>query len=276
MAKAFLSTDPYKADQTPASPEIDLLVSLEKERKARTLGAYNTKQIVQSVVPYKFNMAIATVEAGGARVPGTPAEQNASSFSPSDPRFKKFTGLPTAVQYIYDFSYYLTGLGGGTLPTGDFVCPVYLTLGYSNYNYFRFGSGVDIKYSVINSFQIANLDWDSSTFSFQLLNLIGGQRIRDRIDWTIPVENRPLLTFFSGIPVRDFTNTDPTKLTIEEKSSLLNGDFSTLFISVCVDTTGLNTTNQDFMALDVAPNFFFYGTISFDFFGVGAAYTPIA
>lgn len=275
MALAFISRNSDIADEVPLTPEQKTLKKLKDDLESRTLGAYSTKQVVNSTVGYKFNLqAVPFKESGGAVTPVSFSQFTAGSFAPLDPALKKLSQV-NSLQYTYDFSFYDELFGVPTFPpTGNFTVPVYLTLGIARYNYFRTLTGT--KYSVINSFKIGDLDWQNSApVSFRLLGNDGSENVRGRVDWTKPVDNRNVLSSASGVIVRDFTNTDPTKLTKVEKQDLLNGSLSTLFVVVCVDTSALAAQDQNYMAVDVSPAFTFYGSITFDFFGLGTAYTPL-
>lgn len=273
MANAIISTDSDVADIIPMSPEQNILKKLDTDFETRSKGAYSTKQIITSTVPYKFNLvSVSTPEAGGAIVPTSPAAQIGASFAPINPAVRKLSNVNT-IQYVYDLNYYTGFLGSTYPPTTDFTVPVYLTIGVARFNYFR--DLVGTKYSAINSFQVGNLSWQNSApVSFYLQGNSGTETVRDRVDWTVPINDRSIISTTSGVIVRDFTQ-DQDKITQDEKQQILDGTITTLFIVFAVDTSGLATNEQNFMLFDVAPNFTFYGSLSFDFFGLGAAYTPI-
>lgn len=277
MAKASVSSNPAVITQRNLNPEQQLLVRLEEDHTQRVKGIYASKQTAITINPYNALLSVATKDAGGAVYPVSPDQYSSGKLPLIDPAVRKINNI-TALQYFYDISYYIVPPLGTTYTPTNFTAPIYLTIAILNYNWFYYNNRKSIagtpipagvsQFTLLNTFQIGILEYHTQ-YGFLVTGLNGEQTLKGQVDWTEPIQFRP---YTSG--VRDFTVSSKS-ITQQEKDSILQGSELPISVAVVIDNTNLSVTNNNFLAIDASPHFYFDGSIVFEYFGVATPYTPI-
>ena len=262
-AKGLISANPFSASQKIPKNPIEQanhdIKSINKELTTLKNQGQNVKTSIPKPVPLQTEIAqLASQETGGATYPPDPGQfQTISVVSESESRISNTSFLG----YSYSLEAEIAGIIGTSQPPVDILTEVYLTIGVYNadfaYEYTQTGIDTKDKWVVWNSFRVGYYIYDSvGGVSTVRLNQSGNEPIRGFVDWTVPLEDRPIvgnLGFGSGINLFDFQNTDPTKITGSQFDSFVNGGIGQLKIAFGINITGLTAGQNLHLVQDVQP-----------------------
>lgn len=284
MAKAFISEDANVADEFPLSQEAKVLNELNQKNKQATLGSFNSnKTILNSPSNIVGVISLASVLTGGARNPLQIGLFSESPLFVPKAEQSKLSRI-NAVQYTYQLNGYVDYDKISSYPAGisSFTAPIYFTLSEFNFTNALYDNAIAgglvrmDKFITINSFKIGTFRFNTTTGLMRIEDNNGNDTMVERIDWTVPIDNRPIAQDGGDFFAYDFINTDPKKITVEQLNRIKEGRFSNLVSAVTIDMTGQTTANTNFVNQIGAINraLRIYGHVVFEIFGLAVSYTP--